>query len=166
MGPTGLTLPNANDVLHINLAKRYEDSLDALVSAWVGTCYLEGNAVPYGDASAAIWCPERSIDLMKSRRSEIVLLRMRQRETLTGIFIVTANLARGYSPARRKLSRSRDLINDRTIPRFRDRLSMLPCRLQPSLSGFEHFPQCFYMIAFHSSSSIWRLYRGVLQTTT
>ena len=57
VGPTGLTLPDANDVSTLASLKRYEDSLDALVSAWVGTRYVKGNAVPYGDATAAIWCP-------------------------------------------------------------------------------------------------------------
>ncbi len=57
VGPTGLTLPNANDVSTLASLKCYEDALDALVSAWVGTRYVEGNAVPYGDATAAIWCP-------------------------------------------------------------------------------------------------------------
>lgn len=37
--------------------KRYEDSLDALVCAWAGAKYLEGAAMPYGDATAAIWVP-------------------------------------------------------------------------------------------------------------
>ena len=37
--------------------KRYEDALDALVCAWVGACYLEGQANCYGDADAAIWVP-------------------------------------------------------------------------------------------------------------
>ena len=37
--------------------KRYEVALDALVCAWVGACYLEGRAEPFGDADAAIWVP-------------------------------------------------------------------------------------------------------------
>ncbi len=37
--------------------KRYEDALDALVCAWVGTRYLEGCADPFGDQDAAIWVP-------------------------------------------------------------------------------------------------------------
>ncbi len=37
--------------------KRYEDALDALVCAWVGARYLEGNATAYGDGDAAIWVP-------------------------------------------------------------------------------------------------------------
>ena len=38
--------------------KRFEDTLDALVCAWVGACYFEGHAECYGDAAAAIWVPE------------------------------------------------------------------------------------------------------------
>ena len=37
--------------------KRYEDTLDALVCAWVGATYLEGRAKPFGDDTAAIWVP-------------------------------------------------------------------------------------------------------------
>ena len=38
--------------------KRFEDTLDALVCAWVGACYLAGHAECYGDAAAAIWVRE------------------------------------------------------------------------------------------------------------
>ena len=38
--------------------KRFEDTLDALVCAWIGSCYLEGRAECYGDANAAIWVPQ------------------------------------------------------------------------------------------------------------
>ena len=41
----------------LNALKRYEDSLDALVCAWVGARYLDGCAIPYGDQDAAIWVP-------------------------------------------------------------------------------------------------------------
>ena len=37
--------------------KAFEDMLDAVVCAWVGTCILEGNATAYGDAVSAIWVP-------------------------------------------------------------------------------------------------------------
>ena len=40
--------------------KAFEDSLDAIVCAWVGICALEGLARPYGDEQAAIWIPCRS----------------------------------------------------------------------------------------------------------
>jgi predicted RNase H-like nuclease len=42
--------------------KPFEDALDALVSAWVGTLFLEEMAEPLGDDDAAIWCPRASID--------------------------------------------------------------------------------------------------------
>jgi predicted RNase H-like nuclease len=37
--------------------KAFEDTLDAVVCAWVGACALEGLCIPYGDAEAAIWIP-------------------------------------------------------------------------------------------------------------
>lgn len=38
--------------------KSYEDTLDALVCAWVGACYSDGQATAYGDAKTnAIWVP-------------------------------------------------------------------------------------------------------------
>ncbi len=39
--------------------KCFEDTLDSLVCAWVGACYLDGDAECYGDADAAIWVPNR-----------------------------------------------------------------------------------------------------------
>ena len=52
-----LELPGPNSVVSTSGLKRYEDSLDALVCAWVGAKYLEGDTVPYGDHTAAIWVP-------------------------------------------------------------------------------------------------------------
>lgn len=40
--------------------KRFEDAIDALVCGWVGIKYLEGDAMSYGDESAAIWIPPNS----------------------------------------------------------------------------------------------------------
>jgi hypothetical protein len=37
--------------------KRYEDALDALISAWVGVEFINGRAIPYGDDAAAVWVP-------------------------------------------------------------------------------------------------------------
>lgn len=42
--------------------KAFEDMLDAVVCAWVGTCMLDGNAKPYGDAASAIWVPQLTAD--------------------------------------------------------------------------------------------------------
>ena len=37
--------------------KAYEDTLDAIVCAWVGICAIEGKAKPFGDENSAIWIP-------------------------------------------------------------------------------------------------------------
>ncbi|WP_349039727.1 DUF429 domain-containing protein [Agrobacterium sp. SORGH_AS 787] len=37
--------------------KAFEDCLDAVVCAWVGTCVLDGSATAYGDETSAIWVP-------------------------------------------------------------------------------------------------------------
>ena len=37
--------------------KAYEDSLDAIVCAWVAICALEGKARAFGDENSAIWIP-------------------------------------------------------------------------------------------------------------
>lgn len=52
-----LALPSAASVTTLAELKKYEDGLDALISAWVGTRFLQGWAEPFGDATAAIWCP-------------------------------------------------------------------------------------------------------------
>lgn len=52
-----IELPEPADVISISGLKRYEDALDALVCAWVGAKYLEGEATRYGDDTAAIWVP-------------------------------------------------------------------------------------------------------------
>ena len=39
------------------LLEEVNDRADALVCAWVGAKYLLGEAVTYGDGSAAIWVP-------------------------------------------------------------------------------------------------------------
>jgi hypothetical protein len=58
-GPTALPLSMANAVGGSGHLKPYEDVLDALISAWTGVRYLECAAVPFGDETAAIWCPIR-----------------------------------------------------------------------------------------------------------
>ncbi|MEZ2407325.1 DUF429 domain-containing protein [Bosea sp. RCC_152_1] len=40
--------------------KAFEDKLDAVVCAWVGTRVLAGAAIPFGDNDAAIWIPAQS----------------------------------------------------------------------------------------------------------
>lgn len=56
IGPLNFELPTAI-VGRLSQLKRYEDGLDAAVSAWVGALYLEGDAVPLGDSTGAIWVP-------------------------------------------------------------------------------------------------------------
>lgn len=41
-----------------SLSKAAEDVLDAIVCAWVGICVLEERAIPFGDATSAIWVPD------------------------------------------------------------------------------------------------------------
>lgn len=57
IGPTGLSLPAAETVPSLAHLKRYEDALDALVCAWVGTCIVDGSAEAFGDETASIWVP-------------------------------------------------------------------------------------------------------------
>jgi hypothetical protein len=52
-----LELPDADSVRSLSWLKRYEDALDVLVGAWVGTRFVEGKAEPCGDDTAAIWIP-------------------------------------------------------------------------------------------------------------
>jgi predicted RNase H-like nuclease len=54
---TGLALPNLSTLRFAAELKPYEDKLDALISAWVGACVLEGTAQPYGNDDCAIWVP-------------------------------------------------------------------------------------------------------------
>ncbi len=50
-----LTMPESSDALRTIDLKTYEDSLDALVCAWVGMKFLIGEARSFGDQTAAIW---------------------------------------------------------------------------------------------------------------
>lgn len=50
--------------------KAFEDTLDAVVCAWVGACALEGKCTPYGDLVAAIWIPEPAVTLQTAASSD------------------------------------------------------------------------------------------------
>ena len=52
-----LQLPGKAQIRSLASLKAYEDALDALIYAWVGTRYVKGECRAYGDASAAIWIP-------------------------------------------------------------------------------------------------------------
>ncbi len=54
---THVPLPAASEIQTLRQLKRYEDALDALISAWVGVEYAGGRATAYGDGNAAIWVP-------------------------------------------------------------------------------------------------------------
>ncbi len=56
-GHTGLRIPDASDIRTLAMLKRYEDSIDGLVCAWIGVQYVNCAAKPYGDHKAAIWIP-------------------------------------------------------------------------------------------------------------
>jgi hypothetical protein len=50
----GITLevPTTSEIAAL---KRFEDTLDALITCWVGVRYVAGRAVALGDDTAAIW---------------------------------------------------------------------------------------------------------------
>jgi predicted RNase H-like nuclease len=49
--------------------KAFEDTLDAVVCAWVGACALDGKAAFYGDDASAIWVPLPRPSLYPARSS-------------------------------------------------------------------------------------------------
>lgn len=51
----GGKLPRSNE--STVALKRHEDALDALLAAWIAIEFLEHNARPFGDETAAIWIP-------------------------------------------------------------------------------------------------------------
>ena len=52
-----LEVPDADKIQTLSSLKVYEDTIDALVCGYVGMCYLQRQAQPYGDETAAIWIP-------------------------------------------------------------------------------------------------------------
>lgn len=57
LGPIGFELPDGESVNRLSELKRFEDALDSLVCAWVGSRFSVGEATAYGDGNAAIWVP-------------------------------------------------------------------------------------------------------------
>jgi predicted RNase H-like nuclease len=49
--------PDRSTLKYVAELKPFEDKLDAVISAWVGACVLEGRAEPIGDCDSAIWVP-------------------------------------------------------------------------------------------------------------
>ena len=67
-GDLGFAIPEPHEVPTLSYLKRYEDALDGLVCAWVGLCFLRGEARPLGDESAAVWVPSGSLAVVSNRR--------------------------------------------------------------------------------------------------
>ena len=55
--PQAFDISSAFETTTLNALKPFEDALDAMVCAWSGYRYSIGKAMPYGDATAAIWVP-------------------------------------------------------------------------------------------------------------
>jgi len=49
------------DDVPLNCLKWREDSIDALLCAWMGARWLEGASIPYGDGASAVWVPADSL---------------------------------------------------------------------------------------------------------
>jgi predicted RNase H-like nuclease len=64
-GKLDLVLPEPNDFRTLSFLKRYEDTLDALICAWVGVQFIANKTIPLGDSTAAIWCPRDVVDFDK-----------------------------------------------------------------------------------------------------
>ena len=47
----------SSDRRTITSLKSYEDGLDALICAWIGTYYLKNQIDLFGDSDAVIWVP-------------------------------------------------------------------------------------------------------------
>ena len=68
-----LPLPAAAQVPSLAALKPLEDSLDALICAWVGIEHLAGRTLGLGDNTAAIWCPEGAFQRAAGGESEQTL---------------------------------------------------------------------------------------------
>jgi predicted RNase H-like nuclease len=72
IGKIDLPLPakDAVETMASSHLKRYEDALDALICAWVGIKYFEGDCTAFGDGSSAIWIPPKGLDIPELPESE------------------------------------------------------------------------------------------------
>lgn len=59
VGDLGFVRPSVS--ISMAALKPYEDALDAVICAWVGACFVNGAAEPFGDDEAAIWVPSASL---------------------------------------------------------------------------------------------------------
>ena len=77
-----IRLPELSKCTSLAYLKRYEDTIDALVCAWVGICFLEKKIESFGDATAAIWVPaasDRPVALADNFRSAAGIKVVRRR---------------------------------------------------------------------------------------
>jgi predicted RNase H-like nuclease len=52
--------PHRSTLKFASELKAYEDQLDAIISAFVGACVLEGRAEAFGNDDSAIWVPTKT----------------------------------------------------------------------------------------------------------
>ena len=57
IGGVSIALPKYDQTHSLTVLKRYEDVIDAMICAWTGMKYLQGECNAYGDQEAAIWSP-------------------------------------------------------------------------------------------------------------
>lgn len=71
----GVRVPVPTGVQHLSALKRYEDAIDAMICAWIGCRYVDGQADAFGDHEASIWVPQRAgaIDSRPRRRGRLAL---------------------------------------------------------------------------------------------
>jgi predicted RNase H-like nuclease len=62
LGTIPVPLPRASASLPLAMLKRYEDALDGILAAWVGSLYVEGRAAALGDEVSATWVPRALIE--------------------------------------------------------------------------------------------------------
>lgn len=63
-------LPSNPSEHAFNYLKRFEDALDAIVCAWMGSQFLAGVAVPLGNETAAIWVPHSAMRFAEHDNAE------------------------------------------------------------------------------------------------
>jgi predicted RNase H-like nuclease len=65
----GIDLILPNEEASVKTLKAAEDKIDALVCAWVGSLYLDGQAIALGDLTSAIWIPRAALRFSRARRT-------------------------------------------------------------------------------------------------
>ena len=63
-----IEFPEFPEQTSFRVLKKIEDTVDALVCSWMGVQYLDGAAVPAGDADSAIWIPHSALQVARPPR--------------------------------------------------------------------------------------------------